>query len=76
MNFKRISILSLLLIILLATPAFAEDVQLSAEDVYSRALEVLMDMDAIPSFRDKELLMIKSEPLPMKLTTENAITLM
>lgn len=48
----------------------AEVFNSSAEQVYETTLNYLLDLGAVPVVRDKELLLIKTEPLPTKLTTE------
>lgn len=48
----------------------AEEVSLPADVVYQKAVSILVEMGAIPSFRDKELMLIKTDPFPVKLTTE------
>lgn len=57
---------------LFLAPGFAAEVELPAAAAYDRALTALVDMGAIPTFRDKELLLIKTDPFPQKLTTEEA----
>ena len=56
------------------TPFFASGVQLngSAEEVFMEASMLLVDMGALPTFRDKELGVIKTDSLPMKLTATEA----
>lgn len=50
--------------------ASAEEIPLPAVDAYQKAVEILVDMGAVPTFRDKDLLMIKTDPNPTKLTGE------
>jgi hypothetical protein len=71
----RFTFLPILLIISLAFAgsfSSAEEVNLPAEVAYQKALNYLLDIGAMPTFRDKELLLIKTDPLPLKLTTEEA----
>ena len=49
--------------------AYAQTIDLPAEDAYAAAIEQILDMDGIPSFRDAELLLIKTDPIPMKLNS-------
>lgn len=51
-----------------ASSAFAETINLPAEQAYEKVLNYLLDLGAIPATRDKELLIIKTDPLPSKLT--------
>jgi hypothetical protein len=68
--------LTMIVIVILSLSVFgmakADELPFSVDETYQKAIVSLMDMGAIPTFRDKELLMIKSDPLPMKLTTEEA----
>ena len=45
---------------------------MSAEDAYSKTARILVDIGALPTFRDKELLIIKTDPMPVKLSPEQA----
>lgn len=60
--------------LLLALPAqsFAEPVAMPAEAAFQQASALLVELDAMPTFRDKELLVIKSDPVPVKLTPDQA----
>ena len=60
--------------LLICHKTFAESVEINlpASNVFKKASFLLVDMEAIPSFRDKELGIIKTEPLPMKLTKNEA----
>jgi hypothetical protein len=51
----------------LATP-----VALSAEATFQKATAALISLDAIPTFRDKELLVLKTDPVQVRLTSEQA----
>jgi len=65
-----LGLIGLISIIFIHSLVFAEEIGLPAEQAYQKAVMKLVDMGAIPSFRDKELLLIKTDPLPKKVTTE------
>lgn len=67
---KAIKFFVLLSILIIPICVFSEEVPLPADDAYQKALNILVDMGAVPSFRDKELMLIKTDPLPTKMTTE------
>lgn len=50
----------------------AVEVEMSGEESFKKASLVLVELGAIPTFRDKELLVIKTDPVPVQLTTEQA----
>lgn len=52
--------------------AQAQSVPLSAPEAFKKATMYLVGEGAVPSFRDAELLMLKTDPLPMRLTTAEA----
>jgi hypothetical protein len=60
--------------LLLSVPglALAAVVSMPADAAFQKASVVLVGMDAIPTFRDKELLVIKTDPVPVKLTPDQA----
>ena len=49
---------------------FGEEINLPAEQTYQKVLTKLVEMGAVPTFRDKELLLVKTDPLPKRVTTE------
>ena len=51
----------------LATP-----VALPADVAFQKAVAVLVSLDAIPTFRDKEILVLKTDPVQVRLTPEQA----
>lgn len=44
----------------------AAEVDLSAEAAFAKVSRILVDLGALPTFRDKELLIIKTDPVPLK----------
>jgi hypothetical protein len=62
---KRRLVLALLLA---ATPvaASAVEVAMAADAAFAKASRVLVNLGALPTFRDKELLVIKTDPAPLK----------
>ena len=50
--------------------ASAAIVPLSADAAFLKASQVLVGLEAMPTFRDKELLIIKTDPVPVKLTPD------
>src|SRR5690349_17010402 len=44
----------------------ATDVDLPPESAYQKASRALVGLGALPTFRDRELLIIKTDPLPLK----------
>lgn len=54
------------------TSAVADVVQMAADEVFLKASTALVDMDAMPTFRDRELLVIKTDPVPVRLTPAQA----
>ncbi len=69
---KYVALFSVMIGLSFAGITKADEVQLPADEAFQKALVILMDMDAVPSFKDKDLLMIKTDPLPMKMTTDEA----
>lgn len=57
---------------LAAAQASAEKVPLAAEAAFQKASQVLVSLDALPTFRDKELLVIKTDPVQVRLTPDDA----
>jgi hypothetical protein len=55
-----------------AASALATTVALPADAAFQKASAVLVSLDAIPTFRDKELLVIKTDPVQVRLTSEQA----
>ena len=55
-----------------STSALATPVALSADAAFQKAAAVLVSLDAIPTFRDKELLVLKTDPVQVRLTPEQA----
>lgn len=47
-------------------------VNLSADAAFVRASRALVDMEAMPTFRDKDLGVIKTDPVQVKLTPDQA----
>lgn len=67
----RVCILSLFALLAgIPVIASAAIVPLSADAAFLKASQVLVGLEAMPTFRDKELLIIKTEPVPVKLTPE------
>lgn len=59
-------------LMLTALPAAADEVSMPADAAFQKASMVLVNLGAMPTFRDKELLVIKSDPLPVTLTPDQA----
>jgi len=59
-------------IVALPLTAGAASVPLPADAAFQKASELLVSMDAMPTFRDKELLIIKTDPVQVKLTPDQA----
>jgi hypothetical protein len=55
-----------------ASTASATTVAMPAETAFQKASLVLVGLDAMPTFRDKELLVIKTDPVPVRLTHDQA----
>lgn len=55
-----------------ATVARAAEVDLSADAAFLKASRVLVGLGALPTFRDKELLVIKTDPVPLKEVSSQA----
>lgn len=56
----------------LAGTAQATVVAMPAEDAFQKASMLLVDLGAMPTFRDRELLVIKTDPAPVELTPDQA----
>ena len=52
--------------------AKAEEIGLAADAAFLKASRVLVGLGALPTFRDKELLVIKTDPVPLKDTQAQA----
>jgi hypothetical protein len=48
----------------------AEEIPLPAIEAYQKAVEILVEMGVVPSFRDNELRLIKTDSTPTKLSGE------
>lgn len=57
---------------LLPMSAAAKTVPLPAEAAFQKVSMLLVEMGALPSFRDKELLVIKTDAVPVTLTPDQA----
>lgn len=57
---------------LLSTGAAADVVPFPADEAFQKASVVLVGLDAMPTFRDKELLLIKTDPVQVRLTPDQA----
>lgn len=55
-----------------STLAQAEEVNLSMDDAWDAAVDVLLDLDAYPSTRDKDLSVIKTDAVGMQLDKSTA----
>jgi len=69
---KRLFLLVLLLAVVISAPAGAVTVAMPADAAFQKASMLLVDLGALPTFRDKELLVIKSDPVPVRLTPDEA----
>ncbi|WP_259210296.1 hypothetical protein [Stenotrophomonas sp. BIGb0135] len=58
--------------ILAAGSAAAAQVSLPADLAFQRASELLVEMGALPTFRDKDLLVIRTDPIQVKLAPDQA----
>ena len=56
----------------LSSAAFSEIVEMSFDDLWDLSIEKILDLDGLPSFRDKELGIIKTDPMAMKLDSKTA----
>jgi hypothetical protein len=61
-----------LFVVALPSTAFSEVVPMPADAAFLKASQVLVGLGAMPTFRDKELLVIKSDPVQVKLTPDQA----
>ena len=57
---------------MVCTPALATTVAMPADAAFQKASHVLVGLDALPTFRDKDLLIIKSDPVQVRLTPDQA----
>ena len=60
------------LALLAPAATYATVVALPADAAFQKASSVLVGLDAMPTFRDKELLVIKTDPVPVKLMPDQA----
>ena len=69
---KKIGAIILIVIVVIMLPDYTkgDEILLRAEDAYEKSIQLLIDMGAIPSFRDRELMLIRTDPIPVKLTGE------
>jgi hypothetical protein len=67
---KILNVIILNLFLMVPIFAHGEEIQLSADEAYSKSLRILVDLGAIPTFKDKDLMVIKTDPLPIQMTTE------
>ncbi len=69
---KNFMAAGLALFALISSPQFvrSEELPMPAADAFQKAVEILVDMGAVPTFKDKELFMIRTDPNPTKLTAE------
>jgi hypothetical protein len=63
---KLTFIVGIVAVVLNAMVATAAEVGLPAEAAFVKASRVLVGLGALPTFRDKELLVIKTDPVPLK----------
>lgn len=61
-----------LVLALVAVLAKATEVNLPADAAFLKASRVLLDLGALPTFRDRELLIIKTDPLPLTQVSSEA----
>lgn len=64
--------LGLALVAGIASTAEAAVVPLPADQAFQEASRLLVDIGALPTFRDRDLLVIKTDPMPVRLTPEQA----
>ena len=57
-------------VVALSHHANSEEIPIAAEEAYQKAVNILVDMGAVPSFRDKELMLIRTDPNPTRLTSD------
>ena len=50
----------------------AEQLDMSLDELWDRTIEFVLDAGGLPEFRDKELGLIKTDAIPMKLDKETA----
>lgn len=67
---KKYLLCLIVIVVINISSGFAEIINSPAEKVYESTLNYLLDLGAVPVVHDKELLIIKTEPLPSKLTSE------
>jgi len=64
------TMLALVFALIIPIGAHAVEIEMSAETAFQKASKVLVDLGAIPTFRDKELMVIKADPVQVQLTPE------
>ena len=57
---------------LLPLTLVAKPVAMPANQAFDKASRVLVNLDAMPTFRDQQLLVIKTDPVPVKLSPDQA----
>ena len=67
MKFSQLAVLAISLV---PAPSLADIVAMSPDAAFQKASAVLVGLDAIPTFRDKELGVLKTDPVPVRLTPE------
>lgn len=55
-----------------STSVLAVEVEMPADVAFQKASTVLVGLEALPTLRDKELLVIKTDPVPVRLTPDQA----
>lgn len=63
---------TILLALSLPPTALAEPVGIPPQEAYEKVLSYILDLGAVPVTRDDRLLYLKTDPLPTRLTTEEA----
>ena len=64
------TMLALVFALIIPIGAHAVEIEMSAETAFQKASKVLVDLGAIPTFRDKELMVVKADPVQVQLTPE------
>lgn len=73
MNKKHVLLAIFTMVTTLASSvSSAVEVAMSGDDAFKKASMVLVGLGAMPTFRDKELLVIKTDPMQVTLTPEEA----
>jgi hypothetical protein len=65
-------LISSVFFLLMPNLAGADVVPMSADTAFLKASQVLVGLGAMPTFRDKELLVIKTDPVQVRLTPDQA----